>query len=61
MSREVKFKLNGNQMQMMIEDHWTLLHLLREELGLTLDEVSSRIKFSRTWPRLSVKKASRLC
>ncbi len=35
MSREVKFKLNGNQIRMMIEDHWTLLHLLREELGLT--------------------------
>jgi carbon-monoxide dehydrogenase small subunit len=35
MPREVKFKLNGNQMQMVIEDHWTLLHLLREELGLT--------------------------
>ena len=35
MSREVKFKLNGNQMQMVMEDDWTLLHLLREELGLT--------------------------
>ncbi len=35
MSREVKFKLNGNQMQMTMEDDWTLLHLLREELGLT--------------------------
>jgi carbon-monoxide dehydrogenase small subunit len=35
MSREVKFKLNGNEMRMMMEDHWTLLRLLREELGLT--------------------------
>ncbi len=35
MSRELKFSLNGNQVQMMIEDHWTLLHLLHEELGLT--------------------------
>jgi aerobic carbon-monoxide dehydrogenase small subunit len=35
MSREVKFTLNGNQIQMVMEDHWTLLHLLREELGLT--------------------------
>jgi carbon-monoxide dehydrogenase small subunit len=35
MSREVKFSLNGNQIRMMTEDHWTLLHLLREELGLT--------------------------
>ncbi len=35
MSTEVKFKLNGNQMHMMVEDEWTLLHLLREELGLT--------------------------
>jgi len=35
MSKEVKFSLNGNRMQMTMEDHWTLLHLLREELGLT--------------------------
>lgn len=35
MSREVNFVLNGNQINMTIEDHWTLLHLLREELGLT--------------------------
>ncbi len=35
MSREVTFVLNGNQVQMKIEDHWTLLYLLREELGLT--------------------------
>jgi aerobic carbon-monoxide dehydrogenase small subunit len=35
MAREVRFRLNGNQMEMSMEDHWTLLHLLREELGLT--------------------------
>lgn len=35
MSKEVTFSLNGNKVQMMMEDHWTLLHLLREELGLT--------------------------
>jgi carbon-monoxide dehydrogenase small subunit len=35
MSKEVTFTLNGNKFQMKIEDHWTLLHLLREELGLT--------------------------
>ncbi len=35
MSKEARFILNGNQIQMTIEDHWTLLHLLREELGLT--------------------------
>ncbi|MDQ7782320.1 MAG: (2Fe-2S)-binding protein [Desulfomonilaceae bacterium] len=35
MATEVRFKLNGNRMQMTVEDHWTLLHLLREELGLT--------------------------
>jgi carbon-monoxide dehydrogenase small subunit len=34
MSREVKFKLNGNQIQMAVEDDWTLLRLLRNELGL---------------------------
>ncbi len=35
MAREITFNLNGNHVQMMMEDHWTLLHLLREELGLT--------------------------
>jgi carbon-monoxide dehydrogenase small subunit len=35
MTKEVEFILNGNQMQMSMEDHWTLLHLLREELGMT--------------------------
>jgi len=35
MAREIEFTLNGNQMQMTMDDHWTLLHLLREELGLT--------------------------
>jgi carbon-monoxide dehydrogenase small subunit len=35
MAREVKFKLNGSQTTMTVEDNWTLLHLLREELSLT--------------------------
>jgi carbon-monoxide dehydrogenase small subunit len=35
MSREIKFTFNGNSMQMTIDDHWTLLHLIREELGYT--------------------------
>ncbi len=35
MSKDLKFVLNGNRMEMAIEEHWTLLHLLREELGLT--------------------------
>ncbi len=35
MAREVEFTLNGNLVRMPVEDHWTLLHLLREELGLT--------------------------
>jgi aerobic-type carbon monoxide dehydrogenase small subunit (CoxS/CutS family) len=35
MSREIKFTFNGNSMRMTIEDHWTLLHLIREELGYT--------------------------
>ena len=34
MSREVKFTLNGNQIQMAVEDDWTLLRLLRNELDL---------------------------
>ena len=35
MSREIAFVFNGNKMNMVIEDHWTLLHLIREELGYT--------------------------
>lgn len=35
MSREIAFVFNGNKMKMVIEDHWTLLHLIREELGYT--------------------------
>ena len=35
MSREISFIFNGNEMKMVIEDHWTLLHLIREELGYT--------------------------
>jgi carbon-monoxide dehydrogenase small subunit len=35
MSREVRFTFNGNPMQMVVEDQWTLLHLIREELGYT--------------------------
>jgi carbon-monoxide dehydrogenase small subunit len=33
MAREIEFTLNGNRTIITIEDHWTLLHLLREELG----------------------------
>ncbi len=33
MAREVSFVFNGNKLKMTIEDHWTLLHLIREELG----------------------------
>jgi carbon-monoxide dehydrogenase small subunit len=35
MAREVSFVFNGNKMKMVVEDHWTLLHLIREELGYT--------------------------
>jgi carbon-monoxide dehydrogenase small subunit len=35
MAREVSFVFNGNNMSMTVEDHWTLLHLIREELGYT--------------------------
>jgi carbon-monoxide dehydrogenase small subunit len=35
MTREISFVFNGNPMKMMIQDHWTLLHLIREELGYT--------------------------
>ena len=33
MAREIEFTLNGNRTIVTIEDHWTLLHFLREELG----------------------------
>ncbi|MBW2585139.1 MAG: 2Fe-2S iron-sulfur cluster binding domain-containing protein, partial [Deltaproteobacteria bacterium] len=35
MSQDISFKFNGNPITMTIEDHWTLLHLIREELGYT--------------------------
>ena len=35
MAREISFGFNGNPMKMMIQDHWTLLYLIREELGYT--------------------------
>ena len=34
MSKEITFELNGNDTSVEIEDHWTLLYLLRDELGL---------------------------
>ena len=34
MATVISFTLNGNQISCEIKDHWTLLHLLREELGL---------------------------
>ena len=35
MSKEIEFIFNGNKMKMAVEDHWTLLHFIREELGYT--------------------------
>jgi carbon-monoxide dehydrogenase small subunit len=35
MAREISFVFNGNPLKMKIADHWTLLHLIREELGYT--------------------------
>ncbi len=34
MGREISFRLNDNDLTIEVQDHWTLLHLLREELGL---------------------------
>jgi carbon-monoxide dehydrogenase small subunit len=34
-AREISFVFNGNSIKMPVEDHWTLLHLIREELGYT--------------------------
>jgi len=35
MPQEISFAFNGNKINMVVEDHWTLLHLIREELGYT--------------------------
>jgi carbon-monoxide dehydrogenase small subunit len=35
MKKMISFELNGDRMEVEIEPHWTLLHLLREELELT--------------------------
>jgi carbon-monoxide dehydrogenase small subunit len=35
MARNITFIFNGNPMTASIEDHWTLLHFIREELGYT--------------------------
>ncbi|MEW6668575.1 MAG: (2Fe-2S)-binding protein [Thermodesulfobacteriota bacterium] len=35
MRTRVSFVLNGNRMEMEVEPHWTLLHVLREELEMT--------------------------
>jgi aerobic carbon-monoxide dehydrogenase small subunit len=34
MTKTISFILNGDEISCDIQDHWTLLHLLREELGL---------------------------
>ncbi len=35
MAHEITFTFNGNETKMVVEDHWTLLHFIREELGYT--------------------------
>jgi carbon-monoxide dehydrogenase small subunit len=35
MSRDITFNFNGNRMTARVEDYWTLLHFIREELGYT--------------------------
>jgi aerobic carbon-monoxide dehydrogenase small subunit len=35
MSRDITFTFNGNRMAARVEDYWTLLHFIREELGYT--------------------------
>lgn len=35
MARRISFILNGELQELDVEDHWTLLYLLREKLGLT--------------------------
>jgi aerobic carbon-monoxide dehydrogenase small subunit len=33
MAKEITFAFNGNSLTASVEDHWTLLHFIREELG----------------------------
>jgi carbon-monoxide dehydrogenase small subunit len=35
MAREISFTFNGNQTTSRVEDYWTVLHFIREELGHT--------------------------
>ena len=35
MTRDISFKFNGNDLKITVKDHWTLLCMIREELGLT--------------------------
>jgi aerobic carbon-monoxide dehydrogenase small subunit len=35
MARDIGFTFNGNPLKMTVEDHWTLLYFIREELGYT--------------------------
>ena len=46
MTTQISFSLNGDQISTEVKDHWTLLHLLREEMGLT--NVKLMIPFCRT-------------
>lgn len=34
MTTQINFSLNGDTLSFEVKDHWTLLHLLREEMGL---------------------------
>ncbi len=34
MTTQISFSLNGDEISYEVKDHWTLLHLLREEMGL---------------------------
>lgn len=34
MTTKISFLLNGDEISCEVKDHWTLLHLLREEMGL---------------------------
>jgi len=35
MARDITFTFNGHRMAARVEDYWTLLHFIREELGYT--------------------------
>ena len=44
MAREVSFVFNGDKMTTTVEDHWTLLHFIREDEMVEITPQSIRLR-----------------